>query len=82
MAIEFVDAGWGDWRLRDAPNTRVTQSQMAACERFGPDAIAGACEVRYGDQTGELLIEDAGRLFEVGEGGTTVDVTDEYARSD
>lgn len=51
-----VDAGWGDWRLADSPNTRVTQAQANALLKFDREFVesVGAAQVRFGDEVGEL----------------------------
>lgn len=76
-----VDRGWGEYWLADpglAP-TRVSDEQVEvlSAERFA-GAEVGASEVRFGDQTGELLaVTAAGRWIEIGEDGSTEDVTTE-----
>ncbi len=71
-AALFVDAGWGDWRLVDNINTRVTAEQVAAITAMLDVESAGASEVRFGERTGELCVfHTDGRVTEVAEDGTT-----------
>lgn len=77
MAIELIDAGWGDWRLGDDFRSRLTQTQADALRRFGPDAEAGVADVRFGDEPDDIIVFEGERVFEVGIGGTVVDVTPE-----
>lgn len=80
MAL-VADRGWGDWWLTDTglSPTRVTQEQadvlLAGVE--GVEVLdAGACEVRFGEMFGDLLLEMAdGRWLELAEDGSTDDVT-------
>jgi len=67
----FVDMGWGDWRVADEPNTRVTQAQVDAVGRLEDVESIGASEVRFGDMTGELCVFHAdGRTSLVAEDGS------------
>lgn len=70
----FIDMGWGDWRLADEPNTRVTAEQVAAVDALSDIDSIGASEVRFGEMTGELCVfHTDGRITEVAEDGTTTE---------
>jgi hypothetical protein len=72
-----IDMGWGDYRLVAEPNTRVTVVQVEVMGELGA-VEAGACEVRFGDMTGGLLIVAAdGQWWEIGEDGARENVTAE-----
>lgn len=73
---KLIDMGWGDLRLQDSPQTRVTQEQAETL--VNEDTIdAGASEVRFG-QVGDLLANRAdGTWIEIGADGTYEDVTRE-----
>lgn len=75
--VALIDMGWGDLRLADAPNTRVTAEQAEALNAL--EAVdAGASECRFGDATGEILACRAdGRWVEIGTDGNYEDVTEE-----
>lgn len=73
-----VDMGWGDYRLTDPglSHTRVTPEQVETMSREHV-VEAGACEVRFGDVTGDLLgLTADGRWLEITEDGKHEDVTE------
>jgi hypothetical protein len=71
----FIDMGWGDWRLADEPNTRVTAEQVAAIEAMTDVESVGASDVRFGEMTGELTVFHAdGRITDVAEDGSPVEL--------
>lgn len=68
----FIDMGWGDWRLTELPDTRVTQAQIDAINKLTDIDTMGSSDVRFGEQTGPLIVfHTDGRITEVGEDGTT-----------
>jgi hypothetical protein len=68
----FIDMGWGDWRLYDSPQTRVTAEQVAAVNALTDVEDVGASDVRFGDMPGEMTVFHAnGRITQVAEDGTT-----------
>ena len=68
----FIDMGWGDWRLSDNPQTRVTAEQVAAINALTEVEDMGASEARFGDMTGEITVfHTDGRITQVAEDGTT-----------
>jgi hypothetical protein len=71
----FIDMGWGDWRLADEPNTRVTAEQVAAIEAMTDVESMGASDVRFGEMTGELTVfHTDGRITDVAEDGSPVEL--------
>lgn len=74
MSVEIIDMGWGDLRLKDAPQTRVSQQQVEKMEHLGA-VDAGASEVRFGGVLGDLLVECAdGQWWEVAPSGAAENV--------
>ncbi len=68
----FIDMGWGDWRLCDNPQTRVTAEQVAAINVLTEVEDMGASEPRFGDMTGEITVFHADdRITQVAGNGTT-----------
>ncbi len=68
----FIDMGWGDWRLSDNPQTRVTAEQVTAINALTEAEDIGASETRFGDMTGEITVfHTDGRVTQVAGDGTT-----------
>lgn len=69
-----IDAGWGALALARDPYSRVTAEQAAALQTFGPTAEVGTCEVRFGDEFGNLLVVEENRFYEVRQDGSYEEV--------
>ncbi len=68
----FIDMGWGDWRLSDNPQTRVTTEQVTAITASTEVEAKGASEARFGDKTGEITVfHTDGRITQIAGDGTT-----------
>jgi hypothetical protein len=68
----FIDMGWGDWRLSDNPQTRVTAEQVAAIDALTEVEDIGASEARFGDMIGEITVfHTDDRITQVAGDGTT-----------